>query len=129
MNTWESASRSLTVKYVPDWFPGAGFKRQAKKWRVLAMDMVEKPFEHTKRDMVRVGSLQVKEKLTHFSSMQARGTAAPSFTSLSLQDLAAGDNNAYQEGLIKSTAGTIYTGIHDTLRRHCFSLTSNCSWL
>ena len=32
-----------TVKYVPEWFPGAAFKRQAREWRVFAEAMVTAP--------------------------------------------------------------------------------------
>lgn len=31
------------LKYVPDWFPGAGFKRKAKEWRALMYAMRDIP--------------------------------------------------------------------------------------
>ncbi|KAF8650224.1 hypothetical protein AX16_005339, partial [Volvariella volvacea WC 439] len=37
------------LKYVPEWMPGAGFKRKAKEWRKAARLMVEVPFDHVKR--------------------------------------------------------------------------------
>ena len=45
------------LKYVPDWMPGAGFKRKAKEWRKLAMAMVEQPFQAAKRQLVCVVSI------------------------------------------------------------------------
>jgi cytochrome P450 len=36
------------LKYVPDWFPGAGFKRKAKAWRKLSDSMLNVPYEMTK---------------------------------------------------------------------------------
>ncbi|KAJ7625702.1 cytochrome P450 [Roridomyces roridus] len=39
------------LKYVPSWFPGAGFKRKAQEWRKLSWDMAELPFAETKRQM------------------------------------------------------------------------------
>lgn len=33
------------VKYVPEWFPGAGFKRTARKWWALQETIRNKPFK------------------------------------------------------------------------------------
>ena len=41
------------MKYIPSWFPGALFKRQAKEWRKLSEAMLQKPFEMVKQKMVR----------------------------------------------------------------------------
>ena len=43
----------LLVKYVPEWFPGAGFQRFAKASRKCANDLVNVPFEFVRRQMVR----------------------------------------------------------------------------
>jgi hypothetical protein len=43
---------SLTVAYVPDWFPGAGFKIKAKQWRATLDEMVQKPYQFVKDQMV-----------------------------------------------------------------------------
>ncbi|KAF7789964.1 hypothetical protein EIP86_000912 [Pleurotus ostreatoroseus] len=40
------------VKYIPKWFPGAGFKRQAALWRRSTREMINRPFITTKRNMV-----------------------------------------------------------------------------
>lgn len=42
------------LKYVPSWMPGAEFKRKAKRWRELAIKMVEAPFEVVMRNIVSV---------------------------------------------------------------------------
>jgi hypothetical protein len=42
------------LRWVPEWMPGAGFKRKAKEWRRYAEAMLNDPFEITKRDMVSV---------------------------------------------------------------------------
>ncbi|KXN87126.1 O-methylsterigmatocystin oxidoreductase, partial [Leucoagaricus sp. SymC.cos] len=39
------------LKYVPDWFPGAHFKRDAKQWKKAALQFIEAPFQATKRDL------------------------------------------------------------------------------
>ena len=41
------------VKHIPSWFPGAGFKRQAKVWRGLISEFVNEPFDKVKANMVR----------------------------------------------------------------------------
>ena len=41
------------LKYVPDWLPGASFKRMAKKWRRLALAMRDIPYESAKQEIVR----------------------------------------------------------------------------
>jgi len=40
------------VKYVPDWFSGAGFKRLAKYWRATVNQMADVPYEMVKKQMV-----------------------------------------------------------------------------
>jgi hypothetical protein len=41
------------LKYVPSWFPGAGFQKKAAHWRELNASMIEKPFYHVKEQLVR----------------------------------------------------------------------------
>ena len=41
-----------TVMKMPSWMPGAGFKRQAREWRIPTLAMVERPFEKVKKDLV-----------------------------------------------------------------------------
>ncbi|KAF7333787.1 Cytochrome P450 [Mycena venus] len=40
-----------SLKYVPSWFPGTGFKRKAKEWRKIVREVLEKPFHETKRNI------------------------------------------------------------------------------
>jgi hypothetical protein len=40
------------LKYVPSWIPGAGFKRDALKWRELLISLQDTPFADLKRRMV-----------------------------------------------------------------------------
>ena len=40
------------LKYVPSWFPGAGFKRKAAHWREATNTMAEKPFRHVQEQLV-----------------------------------------------------------------------------
>ena len=40
------------LKYVPAWFPGAGFKRKASHWSKVNADVVEKPFQFVAEQVV-----------------------------------------------------------------------------
>jgi hypothetical protein len=42
----------MLVKHVPEWFPGAGFKRKARIWRKSLTDMNVVPFEAAKLALV-----------------------------------------------------------------------------
>ncbi|KAF8960727.1 cytochrome P450 [Flammula alnicola] len=39
------------LKYVPEWFPGATFKRKAARWRRVNNDVAEKPFKYVQEQM------------------------------------------------------------------------------
>ena len=42
------------LKYVPRWFPGAGFQKKAASWRELNHIMADKPFCHVQEQLVLV---------------------------------------------------------------------------
>ena len=42
------------LKYVPSWFPGAGFQKKAARWREALNTMAETPFVHVKDQLVQV---------------------------------------------------------------------------
>ena len=42
------------LKYVPSWFPGAGFQKKAARWREGIMAMSENPFRHVQEQLVQV---------------------------------------------------------------------------
>jgi hypothetical protein len=41
-----------TLKHVPTWFPGAGFKRKAAHYAVVNDNLVDLPFKAVKKEMV-----------------------------------------------------------------------------
>jgi hypothetical protein len=41
------------LKYVPSWFPGAGFKKKAAYWAEVNRKVAELPFNHVAQQMVR----------------------------------------------------------------------------
>ena len=42
------------LKYVPSWFPGAGFQKKAVRWREVTNAMADKPFRHVQEQLVQV---------------------------------------------------------------------------
>jgi len=42
----------LSVKYLPDWAPGAGFLKQAKEWRKVLWNATRNPYEWCKKNLV-----------------------------------------------------------------------------
>lgn len=58
------------MKYIPDWFPGAGFKGKAKVWRKYVMAMIDNPFDYVKKSMVSVNPWCLPTRLlTSFSRL------------------------------------------------------------
>ena len=47
------------LKYIPDWFPGASFKRHAKRVRLKVLELRDRPFEDMKRKLVSTCTLLV----------------------------------------------------------------------
>ncbi|KAG0700131.1 cytochrome P450 [Suillus ampliporus] len=77
---------------VPEWFPGAGFKRTAREWRETVEEMADAPYKFVKDQM-------------------AAGIAPNSFTS----DLLEGRTlSAEEDHVVKWSALSIYAGGADT---------------
>ncbi|KZT30484.1 cytochrome P450 [Neolentinus lepideus HHB14362 ss-1] len=80
------------LKHVPEWFPGASFKRQAKEWRKLTRAMVDVPFT------------MIKQNIT-------AGTAFPCVATFELEK---SDGSPESEELIKDVAAIGYAAGADT---------------
>jgi len=80
------------LRYVPAWFPGAGFKRIAALWREKTMKLVDLPYEMVKSDM-------------------AKGKAPESFLRSALEEA---HQDPKQEELAKWAAASMYSGGADT---------------
>ncbi|KAJ7598124.1 cytochrome P450 [Mycena floridula] len=79
------------LRHVPEWFPGAEFKRMARLWRQLFFAMVDLPFEFVKSQM-------------------AEGMAESSFTARWLEK----GLNPEDEEILRYAAGSIFAGGSDT---------------
>ncbi|KAF8877175.1 cytochrome P450 [Infundibulicybe gibba] len=84
------------LKYVPEWMPGASFKRKAREWHEHATKMIEAPFAVIQRTI-------------------ASGAATePSFTSYCLANIDKTGDIEYQQRIIQETAANLYTAGSDT---------------
>ncbi|TFK33963.1 cytochrome P450 [Crucibulum laeve] len=81
------------LKYMPEWMPGAGFKRQAKEWRKHARKMLDAPYEAAKRNLRNTG-----------------GRA--SFSVLGLEKLNLTETMSHEEENVQGVAGTLYAGAY-----------------
>ncbi|KZT39769.1 cytochrome P450 [Sistotremastrum suecicum HHB10207 ss-3] len=79
------------LKYIPEWVPGAGFQRKARRWREELQVLTNEPFENVK-------------------SQIAQGNASPSYVSRHLED----PQLKGQEEDIKWSALSLYTGGADS---------------
>ncbi|OJA19251.1 hypothetical protein AZE42_05985 [Rhizopogon vesiculosus] len=85
---------------VPEWVPGAGFKRKAREWHSTLEEMVAAPYKFVKDQM-------------------AAGTAPKSFTSNLLEDRTLSEE---EEHIIKWSAASLYSGGADTTVSAIYSL-------
>ncbi|VUC32686.1 unnamed protein product [Clonostachys rosea] len=82
------------LKYLPDWFPGASFKRTARAWKAEVLAAAEKPFQFVQRQM---------EDNLHRKS----------YVSNALEHAKDPDDSAYKAG-VKFSAAALYGGGSDT---------------
>ncbi|THU93607.1 cytochrome P450 [Dendrothele bispora CBS 962.96] len=83
------------LQYIPDWFPGASFKRKAKIWKEYTVEMLNKPYQ---------------EVMSHLAS----GNIIPCFVYNCLQNINNKKDIAYQETVIQEVAGNLYLAGTDT---------------
>lgn len=85
------------MKYVPSWFPGAGFKRLAREWRANLETVADKPYDFVKRRL-------------------EAGKYQPSYLSKLFQAGGYPPVGSAEEVIAKWTAASLYTGGADTVR-------------
>ncbi|KAF9263088.1 cytochrome P450 [Marasmius fiardii PR-910] len=88
------------LKYVPNWFPGATFKRQARHWRSLLQKFVEEPYAAVKSNM-------------------KSGTYRHSFTSSLVEESSL---NSEEENDIKWSSAMLFAGGADTTVSSLYSV-------
>ncbi|KAG2002583.1 cytochrome P450 [Coprinopsis cinerea AmutBmut pab1-1] len=83
------------LKYVPEWFPFADFKRKAREWRKPVMEMLERPFAITRQRMLE-------------------GEASTCLVTEELEDIWAGAST-FTEEIVKNTAASAFAAGSDTV--------------
>uniref|UniRef100_A0A8H7XX85 Cytochrome P450 n=1 Tax=Psilocybe cubensis TaxID=181762 RepID=A0A8H7XX85_PSICU len=83
------------LKYVPEWFPGAGFQTKARIWRDAAFEMRDYTFKGAKKNVLA-------------------GTSPHCFVSANLNDMDPSKPDPVKEQLVKDTAGSMYSAGTDT---------------
>jgi hypothetical protein len=53
------------VRHVPSWVPGVKFKKLAREWKQLGIDLFDKPFDYVKSQMV-VTNLNLLRLFSHY---------------------------------------------------------------
>ncbi|KAI0076591.1 cytochrome P450 [Panus rudis PR-1116 ss-1] len=84
------------LRHLPEWFPGAGFQRDAKAWAPYVSAMLNEPYEYLKQQM---------------AASSAKQCAA---TSLLEGMVKKAKDSAYMEHIVQRTLGSMYTGGADT---------------
>ncbi|KAJ5683546.1 O-methylsterigmatocystin oxidoreductase [Penicillium macrosclerotiorum] len=93
------------LKYLPSWFPGAGFKQTAKEWREQLKGIADRPYAFVKEQM-------------------KNGTHKPSYLSKIFDTSGYPQAGSEKETIAKWTAASLYTGGADTTvsSMECFFL-------
>ncbi|KAL2008457.1 hypothetical protein VTN00DRAFT_6651 [Thermoascus crustaceus] len=84
------------LKYLPDWFPGTGFKRTARAWKKNLTDAVEKPYAFARQQMREKGKGAYEESFLS-KVFEEKDTLTPE-----------------EDHVAKWSAASIYTGGADT---------------
>ncbi|KAI0076589.1 cytochrome P450 [Panus rudis PR-1116 ss-1] len=84
------------LKYLPEWFPGAGFRREAKAWAPYVSAMLHEPYTY------------LKQQMEESCSNQCAGTSLLDGMVTEAQD------PVYMEHIVQRTLGSMYTGGTDT---------------
>ncbi|THH05850.1 hypothetical protein EW145_g4503 [Phellinidium pouzarii] len=101
------------LRHLPDWLPGLGFKKTARKWNAATMDLINKPFEFVKHQMVSVPHkatclIRIHNFTIDNAISQKLGSETPSFASSLIE------RNVSNEYNMKWMSATMYGGGADT---------------
>ena len=101
------------VKYLPEWFPGADFKKRAREGFVIAREVLNKPYSEAKMRYVRDRKFLFHQK-SHNTFLvalhQFDGTCKPCATSQLIEENIDVDGNIKDEDVIAATVGMLYIG-------------------
>jgi len=117
-----------TVKYVPEWFPGAGFKTFARVTKKDLGDSMDHPFQYVKEtSQVCEPPLPRLVQVPYQNELQAESPTNSSIVGTCLEELPELAKQGVDEGVVRDVCGTIFLGEHQPYGTDGFHLTrSSC---
>jgi len=98
------------VRYVPGWFPGAGFQQFAKTGQELFAVAVDGPFDFVKESMeVSLPVLHTHISVLGLNDVKANGTNV-SIAALCFDRVAELADQGFDENVIRAMTATMYIG-------------------
>lgn len=101
------------MKYLPEWFPGAQFQRDAKSIKAEIQYSRWLPYDIVKRQVRELNLMTVLVR-THIdalpSSQAASGLASPSLVLSALEGQRSSKNGDFDDGIISAAAMTLLAG-------------------
>jgi len=107
------------LMYVPEFFPGGSFKKQAREWKKIQEEMLNVPFKKVVDDMVIsvIFFLYFANMLKVNFLVKKSGKGKASFTVSALQELE-GNVSSESTQMIKESAGMVFAGTPTTVTTH-----------
>ena len=97
------------MRYLPRWFPGAGFQDIARKMRADLVELYDVPFDYVKSQMVSKSHMQWEDfKVYCCSTLQSLDNFEPSFTSRYITENE--PLSSPESDFIKAAAASLYSG-------------------
>ena len=102
-----------TVKSIPEWFPGAGFKRLARVTKSDLEDSMNCPFQQVKETLQVCGPpLPRLVQIPYWNKLQTESSTTPSIVATCLEELPELAKLGIDEDVVRDVAGTIFLGEH-----------------
>lgn len=95
------------MRYVPDWFPGTGWKQLGREWGANGRALVNMPFELVRGRRVRNRYPRLTAFLCEHRLIQAAGVSVSSFT----DDIITEGMTEQEQDLVKWAANSIVIGM------------------
>ena len=100
-----------TVRYLPEWFPGASFNRFARIAKEKFNYSVNLSFQHVKESFEVFGSsLLLLIRASYRNKFQAGTLTTPSIVATCLEELPELAKRGVDEDVIRGMSGTVYLG-------------------
>ena len=100
--------RSRTVRYIPAWMPGAGWKRAALHTRKVVLECQDAPYRMTRDATVSGFSITAWQHVIHNFQLAGRPTEA--FVSKLVEEAHAEGRLDEEAPDIRGVAGSVYAG-------------------